>query len=229
MKLKLSFPYIITFLLLVIIMLELHEITHITVGRIICGCWGTRDFNVWRLCDSCDTNKLAWLATIAGPLFSFALMWAGWCLLKSSKTEKKAVGFALVFANIPFGRITTVMMGGGDEMVVTRHFLQPLLGRTAMILICTTILLLAGVPPVVRAYKTIDNKFRWLYIVAFLTLPLVLILLYVLTFLNRLLLMGVLSTPFIMGTPLLITLHTAVAVILLLTLRKNLSRVSVAG
>jgi len=229
MKLKLSLPYIITFLLLVIVMLELHEIAHITVGRLICGCWGSRDFNVWQLCASCDTNPLAWLATIAGPLFSFALMWVGWYLLKKQSPEKKAIGFALVFANIPFGRITTVMMGGGDEMVVTRHFLQPLLGRTAMILICTTILLLAGVPPVVRAYKTINNKFRWLYIAGFLTLPLVLILLYVLTFLNGLLLKGVLSAPFIMGTPLLITLHTAIAVILLVILRKNLARAAVTG
>lgn len=229
MKLKLSFPYIITFLLLVIVMLELHEIVHISVGRIICGCWGTRDFNVWQLCAGCDANAHAWIATLAGPLFSFALMWAGWYLLKKQSAEKKVVGFALVFANIPFGRITGAMMGGGDEMVVTRHFLKPLLGRTEMIFICTAILLLAGVPPVVRAYKTITNKFRWLYIAGFLTLPLVLILLYVLTFLNGLLLKGFLSTPVIMGTPLLITLHTAIATILLLFMRKNLSKTAVTA
>lgn len=224
MKLKLSFLYIVTFLLLVIVMLELHEIVHITTGRIICGCWGARDFNVWQLCSGCDANKWAWVATIAGPVFSFALMWVGWYLLKAQSPAKKAVGFALVFANIPLGRITGAMMGSGDEMVVARHFLQPVASRTQTILICSAVLLLAGVPPVVRAYKTITNKFKWLYIAGFLMLPLVLILLYVLTFLNGLLLKGFLSSPFIMGTPLLITLHTAVALALLILLRKNLAR-----
>jgi len=227
MKLKLSVRYIITFLLLVIVMLEVHEIVHITIGRIICGCWGTRDFNVWQLCSGCDANAWTWLATLAGPLFSFALMWMGWYLLSTRSQHNKAMGFALVFANIPLGRITGPMMGGGDEMVVAKHFLQAFMGHTQIIVICTAVLLLLGVPPIVRAYKTITNKFKWLYIAGFLTLPLVLILLYVLTFLNGLLLNGFLSTPFIMGTPLLITLHTTVAAVLLILLRENLTRIAV--
>jgi len=222
MYLKLSFSYILTFLLLLIVMLELHEIVHILAGRWLCGCWGTRDFNVWSLCSGCEGSAWSWWPTLAGPLFSFALMWVGMFWLSSANPARKAFGFALIFSNIPFGRISTVMMGGGDEMVVTRHFLKDHWSRLSMILLCSAILLALGLPPIIKAYRTLTNKRRGLWIAGFLTLPLLFLLLYVLTFLNSILNKGFLSTPWIMGTPLLITLHTALAFILLLLLRKRL-------
>ena len=212
MRLKLSLPYLITFTLLLIVMMELHEIVHITVGRVICGCWGPRDFNVWALCSGCEERQsLSWLATLAGPFFSFALMWLGMFWLSSVKTTKKALGFSLIFANIPFGRITTVMWGGGDEMVVVRHFLKSEFSRTQMILICSTLVLAVGVSPIVASFRAIKNKRAWLTIVGFLTLPLLFLLLYTLMGLNTLLSAGFLSSEWIMGTPLLITLHTLIA------------------
>ena len=223
MHLKLSITYLITFTLLLIVMMELHEIVHITVGRLICGCWGPRDFNVWSLCTGCkESQSTWWLATLAGPVFSFALMWLGMFWLSSIDTAKKALGFSLIFTNIPFGRITTVMMGGGDEMVVVRHFLSTEFNRTKMILICSTIVLIVGVPPIVAAFRSIQNKKAWLYILGFLTLPLLFLLLYTLIGLNTLLGAGFLSTEWIMGTPLLITLHTVIALILLILTRKNI-------
>src|ERR1700712_1157986 len=116
MKIKISFSYIISFLLLTIVMLELHEMVHISVGRIICGCWGTRDFNVWHLCDECSTNhSFSWLAILAGPVFSFAIMWLGMFWLSSNNQQKKAIGFSFIFSNIPFGRISEAIKGSGDE------------------------------------------------------------------------------------------------------------------
>src|SRR6188474_451553 len=124
MQLKWSFSFVVAFLLLLLVMMELHELVHITVGRIICGCWGTRDFNVWSLADHCrENNQSWWLATLAGPLFSFGVMWLGARMLSSPSLQNRSIGFVFIFANIPFGRITTVMMGGGDEMVVLRHFM----------------------------------------------------------------------------------------------------------
>ncbi len=223
MRVKLSLPYLITFALLLIVMMELHEIVHITIGQWICGCWGPRDFNVWALCSGCkESQSLSWLATLAGPLFSFALMWWGMFWLSSIDGAKKAIGFSLIFTNIPFGRITTVMMGGGDEMVVVRHFLDSAFSRTQMILICSTIVLSVGVPPIIAAFRSIQNKKAWLYILGFLTLPLLFLLLYTLIGLNTLLSVGFLSTEWIMGTPLLITLHTLIALIFLILTWKNL-------
>ncbi len=114
------------------------------------------------------------------------------------------------------------MMGGGDEMVVTKNFLAGQWGRTPMIILCSFIVIALGVPPIVKAYETLTNKRKGLYIAGFLTLPLLFLLLYVLTFLNGLLTKELLATPWVMGTPLFITLHTAAALILLLLLRKNL-------
>jgi hypothetical protein len=224
MKLKLSFGYIVTFLLLTVVMLELHEMAHIITGRIICGDWGTRDFNVWSLCKDCSAHHPnSWLATLAGPLFSFALMWLGMFLLNSTNENLKALGFSLIFANIPFGRISQAMMGSGDEMIVTKELLKGSLSHTQMILTCSIILLIAGLPPIIKAYCSLNNKISWLYILGFLTLPLVFILMYVLTALNTLLNSGYLASSLIMGTPLLITLHTLIAAFLLAGFYKHLS------
>ena len=223
MQLRLSFSYIITFLLLTIVMLELHEIVHITVGRLICGCWGHRDFNVWELCEGCgNAQSLSWLATLAGPLFSFSMMWIGMGLLNSVDLKKRALGFSLIFANIPFGRVSEAIKDAGDEMVVTRYLLKDDFSSTQMIVLCSIILLMFALPPIISAFNMITNKQRWLYLVLFLTLPLVFLLMYVLTGLNSLLNSGFLSAYWIMGTPLLITLHTLLAIVLLIVLFRNL-------
>ena len=223
MHLRLSLSTIITFLLLLIVMMEFHEMVHISVGRIICGCWGPRDFNVWSLCDTCrDTRPLWWLSTFSGPMFSFAMMWLGMFWLYSSDLKMKALGFSFIFSNIPFGRITTVMMGGGDEMMVIRNFMKDDFSRTSMIAICSALVLAITLPPIIKAYKSLTNKHAWIYIIAFLTLPLLFLLTYTLTGLNTLLKNGFLSTAWIMGTPLLITLHTLIAFVLLMLFRKNL-------
>lgn len=223
MRIRLSFPYIISFLLLTIVMLEFHESVHILVGRLICGCWGERDFNVWGLCTGCDKNQpLFWIATLAGPLFSFSLMWLGMHWLSSSNLKVKAIGFSLIFANIPFGRISQAMKGAGDEMVVTKHLLANYLSSRQIILICSIIVLAIGLPPIVKAFRILTNKKSWLYILGFLTLPIAFILVYILIGMNTLLENGFLSGIGIMGTPLLITTHTVLAILFLFFFRNKL-------
>lgn len=227
MQIKLSFSYIIVFLLLTVVMLELHEIVHISVGRTICGCWGTRDFNVWSLCEGCDNNQpFSWMATLVGPLFSFTLMWIGMFWLSCPKANMRSLGFSLIFANIPFGRISQAMKGAGDEMVVTKHLLKNHFSQTQMIIICSAVVLLLGLPPVIKAFRVLTNKHSWLYIIGFLTLPLVFILLYILIGMNSLLNNGFLSSIGVMGAPLLITLHTLMAFLFLILLRKKLFQLS---
>jgi hypothetical protein len=220
---KISTRYAISFLLLLIVMMELHEILHITTGKILCGCWGPRDFNVWALCEGCkETQPLWWIATAAGPLFSFALMWLGMVWLGSDNPNMKALGFSFIFSNIPFGRMTTVMMGGGDEMVVVRNFMGEGFTRTEKIIVGSIMVMLLGAPPIVMAWREIQNRNRWLIFLGFLTAPLLFLLLYTLNGLNAILEAGFLAEDWIMGTPLLITLHTALAAILLVLSWKNL-------
>lgn len=221
MQIRLSVSYIISFLLLTVIMLELHEMAHILVGRFICGCWGSRDFNVWSLCVECNSH-FSWLATLAGPIFSFAIMWLGMFWLSHPNSNMKALGFSLIFANIPFGRISEVMKGAGDEMVVTRHLLKDHFSSTQMILICSVIILALGLPPIIKAFSILTNKNSWLYIIGFLTVPILSILIYILMGMNSLLNSGFLSTVGIMGTPLLITFHTLVIMFVFLFLYKKI-------
>jgi hypothetical protein len=223
MQIKISLSYIIEFLLLTIIMLELHETIHILVGRFICGCWGARDFNVWSLCVECEkTHRFSWVATLAGPLFSFVIMWLGTFWLSHPNSNIKAFGFSIIFANIPFGRISEVMKGAGDEMAVTRHLLKNHFTLTQMILICSVFILALGLPPIIKAFRILTNKNSWLYIIGFLTLPILFILVYILIGMNSLLNSGFLSTTGVMGTPLLISLHSVMAIFFFLFFHKKI-------
>ncbi|HNP76775.1 MAG: hypothetical protein U0289_15940 [Cyclobacteriaceae bacterium] len=68
----------------------------------------------------------------------------------------------------------------------------------------------------------VSNRRSWLYILGFMTVPLAFLLVYTLIGLNSLLKSGFMSEPWILGTPLLITLHTAIAAAWLLVVRKKL-------
>jgi len=65
------------------------------------------------------------------------------------------------------------------------------------------------IPPLITAYKAIDNKKKLLIFICFLIIPLVLDTVVILILLNGILEKGILNQVWIMGTPLLITLWFA--------------------
>lgn len=123
MKLKLTPAYIFTFLMLTFVLSEFHELAHTIVGRLICGCWGKRDFNEWGLCESCESNPYGFISTMTGPIFSFAMAYWGVSMLKKENSvEKTTLGFSMIFASSSFGRLINVYpFGGGDEFTVLYH------------------------------------------------------------------------------------------------------------
>lgn len=220
MKLQLNAKNLIAFLLFALVMGEAHEISHFIVGKIICGCWpSSRDFNAWSLCD-CSGG---YWATAAGPIFSMTLAWVGMFLLKSSGVQKQSFGFALIWANVPQARLMTVFMGGGDETVVMRNLtmgteFQPYLNWFAY-----AIVIVMALPPIVASFRSIKNRYGWLYNLGFMVLPLIVLGGYGFVFLNGLLEKGFLAEVWIMGTPLFITLHSLLMLVLLLAFfRKGL-------
>ena len=55
---------------------SLHELVHHFVGYLICGDWGYKSFNYFRTaCEETNNNRL--IATYAGPVFSFIMMYVG--------------------------------------------------------------------------------------------------------------------------------------------------------
>lgn len=219
MTIKLNLKFIISFLSLTFLMHEAHEIVHTTVGRLICGCWGQRDFNVWGLCEGCsEKHPISLLSTFAGPIFTFIIICVGATFLKSSNTDsKKSLGFALVFSNLPFARILTASMGGGDEAwglnQLTHNYTLSWAVALGLILLITTY-------PLYKAYKTIHNKKRiWLFILFFLT-PTFIDLIVVLGLMNTLLTKGILSSYWILGSPILVTVWTALVFSIFILTRK---------
>jgi hypothetical protein len=200
----LNWRALVAFASLALFLHELHELAHTTTGRLICGAWGARDFNVWHLAAGCTS----WVPTLIGPLFSYAVMYAGVALTRSERF--RILGVALAMAPNPFARIFTAVMGGGDEMVLARVAANsgktPLL-RIVVLVAVTTLAL----PPIIAAWRSLAGVSRrgWSF-AAFLLAPMVLtgVLLFVIG--NRMLAAGILATPGIGGDPLLVSLATAV-------------------
>ena len=222
MQIKITFRYVMAFFALNMIMGELHEQVHINTGYFICGCYGPRNFNVWATCEQCVSQQWSFLATLAGPLFSCSLMWLGaWWIAKSSNNKKRILGFSLLFSNLPFARIFTALVGGGDEKVVIQAISgneDPFISKLIAVLIVTIICL----PPMIIAYRKSDVQNRFLLITGFAIIPLIYGMLYHHIFLNWLLKKGIVSDSYILGTPSLILLHFLLMLLLLIFFRKGL-------
>jgi len=225
MRLRLPLNFILTFLALTFVMHEAHEIVHTTIGRIICGCWGLRDFNVWDLCEGCAEQKaISIIATFAGPAFTFIMIWIGAYLIGKNKTnDQKAFGFSLIFANIPFARILTASIGGGDEVwglyqLLKNHPLAWTIGLITVVII--TII------PLYKAFMLIENKSRIGWFLLFFLAPTVIDLLLVMGLMNTVLENGILSNYWILGSPILVTLWTITVTTIFILTRKNICLVA---
>ncbi len=219
MKIKLTFKFIVAFLALSFVMSELHEIVHTSVGRIICGGWGERDFNAWGLYEGCTSNPFAWLSTFAGPFFTFLMCWYGAFLLKSTNTiQQKSFGFALIFANSPFARILNTILRCGDEQNLV-YKLVPDINTSSII----TFFIILGILfyPLKMAYKSILNE-RIGYFLLFFLVPTIIMILVILGLLNTLLANGILSETGLLGSPIIVNVWTAFVLTIFLIFRKSI-------
>ncbi|MBO0749795.1 MAG: hypothetical protein J2O44_05125 [Porphyrobacter sp.] len=163
-----------------------HEMTHHLTARAVCGAWGEMALSTFALAPGCDeAGRPWWLATMAGPLLTYALIWIG--ALWRSQT-----GLVLLFANLPMGRAMNVIMGGGDELIVGRALFGPAWAWPAMALI---VALLLG-PPLALAWVRLPQTRRWLWFAGLLLLPLLWDVVS-----KRILALAVADTPMAAGVP----------------------------
>lgn len=220
MKLQLTPKFVLTFLALTFLLHEAHEIVHTSVGRLICGCWGQRDFNVWSLCGTCAQDQpYSVLSTFAGPAFTFLMIWIGTYLMGRTKDSQKALGFSLVFANMPFTRIFGALTGGGDEVWGLKLATQN--DNLAWFLGVIIILSLISYP-LYSAFKLIKNESPIVWFLVFLLIPGQIDFWVIILILNSLVKKGVLSDYWILGSPILVTIWTAVVTLLYFFTRKNI-------
>jgi hypothetical protein len=223
MKLKLTPAYLFTFLLLTFMLSESHELAHTIVGRLICGCWGKRDFNQWDLCKSCDGNPFGFISTMMGPIFSFAMAYWGASLLKKENTiEKITLGFSLIFASTSFGRLLNVWpFGGGDEFTVLYNqvFHE---NRTISLIAAFIIIAIIVFFPMRKAYLFIENRNKLWWVLGFCLFPFIVVLAMILGVLNSILVSGFLAKDWILGSPMVVSVWTILVIVLFFSTKKNL-------
>lgn len=144
----------------------LHEFTHHLVGAAVCGTWGTMTFNVFSL--SCANEPYIYIATYAGPAFTFGLLWVGASMLLSHSSFTRHFGFALIIAQIPWQRMIMPFLRGNDEYYASKH----LFGATGATYWMVALIVLAiCLPPLISAYRAIANKPRAVWFAGALILP----------------------------------------------------------
>jgi hypothetical protein len=202
--------YLLAFAVLSLVVHEAHEMAHTWTGRMICGAWGPRDFNVWSLPDGCTTL----LATAAGPALSYALMLGGaWLMLRGRDERARRLGLAVALATNPLARVITAAMGGGDEGVLARAALDVPRGSAATAAALAVVLPFVAVA-VAAAWRTLGAGRRsWL--AALLVMPMLTTGVLLFAGMNRLLARGVLASPTIGGAPALVQLATLASVVAL--------------
>ena len=170
-NLKLNWRYYLALYCLTMLYASLHELVHHFAGYVICGDWGYKTFNSFTT--ACEHLPKTYLATYAGPVFTFMMMYVGMAYLKPSNSAfKKHLGFALIFAQMPAQRMSGPILGFNDELYAT----SKLFGASTLNQWIVTIVIFAiCIPPLVKAFKAIQNRNRLLwFLLFFLFLPYIL-------------------------------------------------------
>ena len=160
MHIRLTPKYLAAFVCLAAILGIGHELGHHLAGFAICGEWGYKTFNSFRLAAGCREQHpdTFWLATLAGPvLFNYLPMWIGYLHMRRADLGSKLFGLTLVFATIPIFRVVFSLLHANDEPWVVRQLFGD--NPVAFWLMNLAIWLLT-VPPVALAWTTIRNRHR---------------------------------------------------------------------
>ncbi|HEY6899731.1 MAG TPA: hypothetical protein VI233_03775 [Puia sp.] len=176
MKLKLTPLYILSFLALLFFVHEVHDWAHTLVARLVSGCWPPRAFDSWQFCVEApvSSGKNA-IATIAGPLVNFILLWSGWQMMDENNfSDQQSLGCSLVFASLPLNNLLGAFSGGGDLTNALRLGLSRINNRHHQVvtLLGLAIVLVVCVPPLIRAFICLPWwQGKFLYYPIFLIVP----------------------------------------------------------
>jgi len=142
--------YVLAFLLLAFLCYEAHEFIHHLTGAMLCGGFGSMTFSTFEARPYCFSDAAV---TLSGPLLSFAFAWLGDYWL--SKRRNMLFSYTLIFASSAHLRFPLPLMRSGDEWLVMRTtFEQPNPYLVA------GILFLLALPPLVSAYRSLENHRR---------------------------------------------------------------------
>lgn len=170
--LRLTWRYCVALYCVTMLWASLHELAHHFAGYFACGAWGDKSFNSFST--ACEGTTGSWMATYAGPAFSFVAMWIGWWLLVRGRSTvaQRHLGFATIFAQLPAQRLYGPLGRFNDEYYAASH----MFGQTSTVMwVVFLIILGCTLPPLVGAWRSIANRQRlgW-FLLYFLLLPYIL-------------------------------------------------------
>ena len=154
MNLKTPPLYILSFLLLVFLVQDVHDWAHVLAVRVTCHCWPERMFGSWVLCGSPSGGQHA-LISVAGPLINVALFLTGWALMDiENSVEEHSLGIALFFAAMPWTNLIAACRGGCDITDFIRWIQRhgPTSNHALVSRIGLIVQLLIIVPGLIRAF-----------------------------------------------------------------------------
>ncbi|MGL5837465.1 MAG: hypothetical protein ACRCY3_03085 [Sphingorhabdus sp.] len=219
-QIRLPRRYIVAFLALTLLCGLSHELVHHFVGGAVCGGLGTKSFNSFDLVPGCSLWGIA-VANLAGPAFTFGLMWLGVVWLRSPDEAIRQRGFALIFANFPINRLLFVLLGFNDEYYVARLLLGNEQWVQHLAIVGTW---LFALPPVVIGYFAIANHRRWAWFLGFFIIPFLIVFAFAGLFLEEYLLLDqkFLATT-MLGIPWLIVILECLCLGIYFWFRQSLS------
>lgn len=162
-KLKITWKYCIAFYCVIMLYVSLHELIHHFSGYIICGDWGIKTFNYFET--ACENERKSYLATYAGPLFSFIMMYVGMSFLKKKSNYKRHMGFAIIFAQLPLQRMVSPFFKMNDEYYASFRLFGD---SEIMYWLVIIIIWLICLPPLIMAYNVIENRFKEFWFIFYL-------------------------------------------------------------
>lgn len=220
---RLSWSYVVFFAALTLLLVEVHEQCHAIVTRLACGGWPARVFDNVLPYPGCSPGRQA-VADIAGPLFSYALLWIGASMFRRASSPHRALGFTLAFAALPLARILpqvlTVFLAGStsDEYGFLQRISCGAIERASAGTLATVLALALALPPLAILWRGLPAGRRGGWMAGSLLLPLV----FVVTcsaVLNGALAQGVLAQRWVAGLPVLLAIHAAAVAGLVCLLR----------
>lgn len=163
----LNLNYIIAFLFLLFLLMQVHQLLHHVVGEILCGKVGYLTFDKHQFATELSYSGII-LATIPGPLVNYVAMWIGMFLLLRSE-RYNLLGFSLIFASMPLVRFLASFIGdeykfgfwSGQIIGLSKGY-SPIIGMIIIILVI--------LPPLIVAYKALRS---WRIFLGFLFLPVI--------------------------------------------------------
>jgi hypothetical protein len=195
------------FLLLAFLCYQAHQLARHLVGAALCGGFGTMTFTVTTTREPCF---LPTLVTLSGLMLTYGLAWFGMFLLRSP--NYKLFAYALIFASFAHLRFIQTLTGRGDELILAEQWFGISSGA-----IVAVVVFLIGLPPIIAAFRAIENRQRLLVFICSWLLPLPL--LFLLLFGNELLFgtngIGT-QSPSSLGISLIVLITDLVASVLLI-------------